>query len=385
MAVNKPLRVVYNPLIVGVDGRQFMSINSNEFGLAFVDPISITQESIRQAVTEISGEGAARNLNKALNEYYETGKKPDFIVPLFAIMGERERTLLQRHEAADGNERLRLAREYISQSRDQLMRGWQKFAMDAEENKKQSFGHISGTLAASAAKLVYQPPESDAHDFHRRVTHLKKFHPLSPDYLKQRENISELVAKALKALPINVRTILLKESVPVYVDDQMRLVSKAYGTALVFSGAILLDGQMVCNDPERAKLVFTEEALHIVDDKLKFSARPQWQEAVQRQIPVLGTEVKDILTKIHGDQKASYGPDSEYSAEQQPVELLVDYFHVRNFLHHERAKAWKLPSIDKVNKKMQELFPEIHELAQQFEKETAKRAASPVVGRGPFD
>lgn len=160
--------------------------------------------------------------------------------------------------------------------------------------------------------------------------------------------------------------------------DALRYTVNSFGSIPPVNGNyIMLDGWVIEHNPELAKRVFLEECLHFLDIKLGFTQRPEWIEAAQKQLAVMNKGAAATIAQAHNNEKATYTGEAYKDFVAQSRELLVDYFHVRNYLHAQRQFHFFKPSVEAVRKQMSALFPYIHTLCEAFEAELAKRGQSP--------
>jgi len=70
MSAPSSLHVVYNPVIIGCDGRKLLPLGYYDYGIAFVDPHANKPEQIETALDAITPNHAIDYLNKEFQAHH---------------------------------------------------------------------------------------------------------------------------------------------------------------------------------------------------------------------------------------------------------------------------------------------------------------------------
>lgn len=183
--------------------------------------------------------------------------------------------------------------------------------------------------------------------------------------LHVRDEAMEKLRAVFKELPAHLKKALTQERVTIAASSQL----SGHGWAMPDADLIQISA-LILDNPELSLLVLKEEALHHIDHKLGLTDSEAWREAAAKQIAEMSPESEAAIRKALKDYKQYAHDDSSelhyVNPQTKAVELLVDYFHVRDDV------ALNLDSPDKINAQMKKLFPHIHELCTQFEREMAQ-------------
>lgn len=209
------------------------------------------------------------------------------------------------------------------------------------------------------------------------VADLRKICASEPKVIQRLKKDEELILRAFKKLPKAMQTALTQ--LPYTIVTSYDPTSNGKSDATM---RLIHVGRNIVHDEAQLLHVLCEEVYHALDARLQFSDREEWKQAVAREADSMTPDRLKLISKgikgkpsvfdreaMQEDQTHSIVLPNEaayFSEDGQQKEALVDYFHVRE---HLAATSRKPMSKEALDEHMAEIFPYIHPLCQQFERE----------------
>lgn len=357
------IRVIYDPLIIGADGR-LLPPQYIPFGAYFADPLKMDVDEIKTALDQPR---SLKSVAAAIGEVPPAQHRV-VIKELVRDKPDEAQAVLAHHGQPDFNDRLL---GYLDAKHAELKSDPAKTLslLTAEREYARERDRRRGV---TSDKLTYMSPEQ------RSPYAMARIDPGRAGDTGFEEEAIEVKTKLagyldqelewLKPLRRNKTTVLI---VPELLSSQG---ASAHVTpelnVIAIDAAVLERGK-----PKVVRNALREEMIHLSDLDSGFSARTDFRAEVDRIMadgPKLAT-LEAELKIVHQDKKKAL---SKFDKEHQYAEILTEYFHMREHLNEQPGKGFaakftggKVEMVPATDAKLDALFsPEFARLSQEFER-----------------